>query len=464
MAWSALESFGSTGASFVLSVVMARFLPPSAFGLVALMQIFVAVARVFVDSGMTEALVRRPHRAPAADSTAFLLNVAAGVAAYILLWLLAVPVAAFYGDPELVPLMRVICIGVPLNALCVVQTARLTSSMRFDRLFKVTGSAVLISGGVGVAMAAGGFGVWALVWQQVSMWGTRAALLWLVAPGLEGLRFSRDEARSLTSFSWKVMASSMLDTIWSHLNLLVIGKVFTSSQTGLYWRAQSFAVLPASVATGVVTRVAMPMFSRVGGRPERLRVMFGRVLGLSAWVVFPVMALMCALAAPIFSLLFTPEWAPAVPMFRILCLAGMLYPVHALNLCVLNVEGRSDLFLRLEVIKKLLAVAMLCVTVPAGILAVCRGVLAVSVICLGVNAWYSGGYVKWTLRAQLRFLAPPFFAAWAAGASAWGMTLWMDGFPTLGFAAATLVGVTVYLLLSHILRMPWPARLKALKV
>lgn len=464
MLWSALESFGSTGASFVLSVIMARFLSPQAFGLVAVLQIFVAVARVFVDSGMTEALIRRAHGTALAYSTAFVLNVSAGVVAYVALWFLADPVARFYGNPILADIMRIMCIGIPLNALCVVQTARLVSAMRFDRLFKVSGTAVIISGAVGILMAVKGFGVWALVWQQVAMWGVRALLLWVLVPGFGRLRFCRKEAGALMSFSWKVMLSALIDTVWSHLNVLVIGKFFNPAQTGLYWRAQSFAILPASVATGVIMRVAMPMFSRAGCRPERLRVMFGRVLGMSVWVLFPVMALLCALSTPVFALLFNEEWSGAVPMFRIICIAGMLYPLHALNLCLLNVVGRSDLFLRLEVIKKLLAVLMLCIAVPHGVMAVCWGLLIVSVVSLVVNTWYSGGYALFSIFGQIKLVCAPFIMSLISGVVARIIALLFPEDSVFGLLISIAAGILLYLSLSHLLRLPWGARIAALKI
>lgn len=464
MLWSALESFGSTGASFVLSIVMARFLSPQTFGLVAMLQIFVAVARVFVDSGMTEALIRIPQRSALAYSTAFILNVLAGAVAYIVLWFLADPVARFYGNPILADIMRIMCIGIPLNSLCVVQTARLVSAMRFARLFKVSGAAVIISGVVGIVMAVNGFGVWALVWQQVAMWGVRALLLWLSVPGFGNLVFCRKEAGALTSFSWKVMLSALIDTIWSHLNVLVIGKFFTPGQTGLYWRAQSFAILPASVATGVIMRVAMPLFSRAGCRPERLRIMFGRVLGLSVWVLFPAMALLCALSTPIFALLFNEAWWGAVPMFRVICIAGMLYPLHALNLCLLNVVGRSDIFLKLEIIKKLLAVVMLCIAVPRGVMSVCWGVLIVSGISVFVNSWYSGGYALMSIFGQLKLVGIPFALSLISGGAAWLVTLWFPNDSVCGLIISAATGVVLYLLLSHLLRLPWGARLVALKI
>ncbi len=463
MAWSALESFGSSGVSFVVSIIMARFLAPKEFGLVAMLQVFIAIACICVDSGMTQALVRRPERRPQEESTALLLNVSVGLAAYVLLFAAAPWVARFYGEPELCPLMQVICLAVPLNALCVVQTARLTSDMRFDLLFKVSASAVLISGALGLALARMGCGVWALAWQQVSMWGIRSMLLWIVSPWKSGWVFSRTEARGLLGFSWKLMGASLLDTLWTNIYPVLIGKFFTPRITGLFWRANSFALLPASTATGVVHRVAYPLLSRAGNSAPRRKILFLRVLGMSAWVIFPIMAILAALSGSIFEALFNEQWQSAAPLFRIICLATMLYPVHALNLMLLNVVGRSDLFLRLEVIKKFLTVAILCVTVPMGVQAICLGMLANSLIALPINMWYSGRYAASGITLQFRFLFPTLCltllgALAAAGASALVSNAWLS--ILLGLCA----GLGIYILGSALARMPWLRRLASFKI
>jgi len=463
LAWSALESFGSAGVSFIVSVVMAAFVAPREFGLIAMLQVFMAVAQVITEAGLTQALVRLPHRTPLIESTASWLNVMIALPSYALLWCMAPWVAHFYAEPVIIPLMRMVSVTVVMASLCVVHTARLTAALDFRRLFRVTGISVVISGIVGIVLAISGYGVWAIAWQQVTLWGIRVLLLRIFIPKVSMRRFSLSEARSLLSFSWKLTFSGVLDAIWTNMYSAVVGRSFTPRAAGLFWRAQSFAHLPAGIATSVVARVAYPLMSRAAGRPDRVGVLFARVLGMAGWVIFPLMALLCAVASPLFSLLFNPQWQPAVPLFRIICLAMMLYPVHSLNLCVLNVAGRSDIFLRLELIKKVMALIILCITVPIGVEAICLGMLANSLIALPLNAWYAGRYSRFPLSAQLKILTPSMLLAILAAAVAYVLVRCLCA-PALSLPVAIAAFLLIYMYGSRLLRLPWPRRLAALKI
>lgn len=463
IAWSALESFGSSGVSFIVSVIMAAFLAPREFGMVAMLQVFVALAQICVESGMTQALVRLPERSRVVDSTAFVLNLLIGGGSYLVLWLIAPWVARFYSQPELTGVMRVICLAVPVNALCVVQTARLIAAMNFRMLFKVSFLATLLSGVLGICLACCGVGVWALVWQQVCSWSLRALLLWCLTGERPGWRFSKRVVRSLFGFSWKVMASAILDTIWSNIYSVLIGKIFTPRLTGLFWRADSFSRLPATVASGVVTRVSYPVMGRLQGYPSRMNVLFMRVLGMSVWLISPCMLLMSALAEPLFRTFFNSQWLSAVPMFRVLCVAMLFYPVHALNLQILNAEGFSNLFLRLEIIKKLITVGILCVTVPLGVEAICWGVLADSLIGLPVNMWYTGRFARANMLSQVRLMLPVLILAGFATLVAYLVSICFQH-PVLSLLSGIICGIGTYMLISSLLSLPWWHRIKHFRI
>lgn len=413
---------------------------------------------------MTQALARRPERPAAMDSTALWLNVVIGLLIYMALYLLAPSVAEFYGLPQLCPLMRLVCLGVPLNALCVVQAASLMAALRFGLLCRISIVAAVVSGGIGIWLAACGFGARALAWQQVSLWGSRALLLWILAPGLKCFAFEGKHARTLTSFSWKVMASALINTVWTNLYPVIIARCFAARPAGLFWRARSMALLPAATSASVFSRVGVPMLGRAGGRPERLHLLFCRLLGMSAWVIFPCMALLAALARPLIQLLFTPEWLPVVPLLRLLALGSLFYPWHALNLSLLNVVGRSDLYLRLELIKLAMSLTALLAGLPFGVIGICWGILASGVLALIVNTWYSARYARAGLFFQFKLCLPSLALSALSAFAAHALSVWLNTVPLLAFLAGLFGGLALYLLGSLAFGLPWPRRLIALKI
>lgn len=295
------------------------------------------------------------------------------------------------------------------------------------------------------------------------MWGLRTLLLWIVCPWRSGWGFSLAEACGLLSFSWKLLGASLIDTVWTNIYTVLIGRFYTPSLTGLFWRANSFALLPASTATGVVHRVAYPLLSRVGDSPLRMKVMFLRVLGMSVWLIAPVMAIMAALSTQIFGVLFNEQWQGAAPLFRLICIATMLYPVHALNLMLLNVAGRSDLFLRLELIKKGMTIAMLCVTIPIGVEAVCLGILINSLLALPINLWYSDRYARFGFRPQMLFLFPMLGLTTISALSAAAVAALFPG-NWLPLCIGICTGFGIYLVGTSLAGMPWFNRLRSFKI
>lgn len=442
---------------------MAIFLAPREFGMIAMLQVFIGVAQTCADSGMSQALIRRPRRAPEEDATALYINVAAGLVCYLLLWLVAPWVARFYDEPLFVDIIRLLSLAVPVNSLCVVQTARLSIAMDFRQLFRVSGIAVVCSGILGITLACCGMGVWALVWQQLSMWTLRALLLWCLSPRFPSWHFNKKVARSLYGFSWKVMASGILNTVWENIYSVIIGKCFTPRLTGLFWRASTFSTLPASTASSVIGRVAYPLMGRVQSSPLRLKVVFFRMMGMSAWIIFPCMMLMSTLAGPLFATLFNEQWAPAVPMFRVLCLSAMFYPIHSLNLQMLYAVGRSDLFLKLEIIKKILIVGILCIAVPYGVQAICEGILAFSLLSLPINMWYSRRYAHAGIVGQLLSLLPVVVLSILVALAAYAVST-IFSTPVIALSLGLLSGVCLYILASHLLSLPWWHRLRHLKI
>ena len=397
--WSSVERFSNQGVQFVFSIILARLLSPSDFGIIAMITIFFAIAQSFVDSGFSNALVRKTDRREEDFSTCFFFNIGVGIMAYIVLFLIAPLVASFYNQPILSPIIRITGLGVVLNSLCVVQQALFTIKIDFKSQAKVTLSATIMSGIVGVVLAYQGYGVWALVWQGVVLSLVRMGLLWLMSKWRPTTGFSKSSFNYLFGYGSKLLASGLLDTIYNNIYPIVIGKFYTPVQLGNYSRALSFAQLPSSNITSILQRVTFPVLSTIQDDIPRLQANYRRFLKLSAFIVFPLMTGLAAVAFPMIRIILTPKWEGCSLYLQIICFALMWYPIHAINLNLLQVKGRSDLFLRLEIIKKIVGVCIMCITIPLGITAMCVGMVASSLISLFINTYYTGkliniGYLK----------------------------------------------------------------------
>ena len=404
--WSSVERFSNQGVQFVFSIILARLLSPSDFGIIAMITIFFAIAQSFVDSGFSNALVRKTDRREDDLSTCFYFNIGVGIIAYIVLFLIAPLVANFYSQPILSPIIRITGLGVILNSLCVVQQALFTIKIDFKSQAKITLSATVISGIVGIILAYQGYGIWALVWQGVASSIVRMGLLWFMSKWRPTTGFSKSSFNYLFGYGSKLLASGLLDTIYNNIYPIVIGKFYTPAQLGNYSRALSFAQLPSSNITSILQRVTFPVLSTIQDDIPRLQANYRRLLKLSAFIVFPLMTGLAAVAFPMIRIILTPKWEGCSLYLQIICFALMWYPIHAINLNLLQVKGRSDLFLRLEIIKKIVGVCIMCITIPLGITAMCIGMVVSSLISLFINTYYTGKLINIGYLKQMKDVLP----------------------------------------------------------
>ena len=442
--WSSVERFSNQGMSFLFSVILARMLDPSDFGIIAMITIFFAVAQSFVDSGFSNALVRKTNRREEDLSTCFYFNIGVGIIAYIVLFLIAPLVASFYNQPILSPIIRITGLGVVLNSLCVVQQALFTIKIDFKSQAKVTLSATIISGIVGVVLAYQGYGVWALVWQGVVLSLVRMGLLWLMSKWHPTTGFSKSSFNYLFGYGSKLLASGLLDTIYNNIYPIVIGKFYTPAQLGNYSRALSFAQLPSSNITSILQRVTFPVLSTIQDDIPRLQANYRRLLKLSAFIIFPLMMGLAAVAFPMIRLILTPKWEGCSLYLQIICFALMWYPIHAINLNLLQVKGRSDLFLHLEIIKKIVGVCIMCITIPLGITAMCIGMVASSLISLFINTYYTGKLINIGCLKQMRDLTPIFINSLIMGGIVY-FSIQISDNDILQLSLSIIVGVLSYI-------------------
>lgn len=404
--WSSLERFSVQGVQFVLQILMARILLPEDYGVVAMLAIFIAISQTFIDSGFSNALIRKVDRSEKDYATVFYFNIVVGVVFYFILFFSSPLIADFYNTPILNPLTKVLGLSLFFNSMCVVQQARLTIQLNFKTQAVVSLISVLLSGAVGLGMAYAGYGVWALVMQTVLQTALRMIFFWILAKWRPIEKFSKESFKELFGFGSKLLASGLLDTIYRNIYTIIIGKVFSSAALGYYSRAEQFAQFPSSNLTGILQRVTFPVLSSIQNEDERLRVNYRKFLRLAAFIVFPLMVGLAAVADPFIRLILTDKWEGIIILLQIICFAYMWYPIHAINLNLLQVKGRSDLFLKLEIVKKINITIMLFITVPIGITAICVGKIVTSLIALVLNTYYTGKLINVGFLEQMKDLLP----------------------------------------------------------
>lgn len=447
------ESVGTQGISFIVGIVLARLLSPSDYGVLTLLMVFINVSRVFVQSGLNTALIQKLEVDETDLSSVFYLSLGISGGCYAILWFAAPSIAAFYLQPQLSTLIRVISLVLFPGALNAVQQAVIARQMAFHKLMVGSIIANLISGAVGIAMAYAGLGIWALVGQQLVSQVAICVILLFTVDWRPRLLYSWVKVKTLFAFGWKLLVSSLIETIYNNLRTLVIGKRFDEKQVGYYNRGKLFPELLMNMVNGSIQSVMLPMFSTEQERPERLKAMMRRTIMVSSYLVFPLMAGLALVARPMVSLLLTDKWLPCVPFLWIACADFAFYPVHTSNLQAINAMGRSDVFLRLEIIKKAYGLAILAITVFCfnDVLVVAAGSVVSTLIATFVNASPNKKLLGYRYLEQVKDLLP------SLGMTAvMGLGVWAAGQLPLGnvpmLLVQAVVGVAIYAVLSLVLK------------
>lgn len=408
LVWSFVERFATQGVQFLFGIILARLLSPEDYGTIAMPLVFLAIAQCIIDSGFSTALIRKPDLTEDDLSTAFYFNIGVGFVCYLLLFFTSPLIADFYNTSILADLLKVTALATLFNPLCAVQQAILTRKIDFKTQAVVSLSGAIVSGIVGLVMAFNGFGVWSLVCQQVGGYAIRTILLWVLGKWKPKRRWSWDSFHYLWGFGSKMLCSGLLDTIYNNIYPIVIGKFFSAKDLGNYTRAQQFSNLPSSNVSGVLQRVTFPILSSIQNEDERLSANYRKILKLSAFLIFPMMMMLSAIANPLVRVLLTDKWIGCVILLQIICFDMMWYPIHAINLNLLAVKGRSDLFFKLEIFKKIVGVLIMCVTVPRGIIWMVCGSVVSSMIALVINTFYTGKLINVGYIRQMKDLLPIF--------------------------------------------------------
>lgn len=428
--WSTIEITARYGVQIIVTIVLARLLTPSDFGLIAMLLVFINLGTLLADAGFGAALIQRPSINSNDETTVFWFSAVTGIVAALVLWFSAAAIATFYHQPSLVDLTRALVWVLPLGALGAVPDALLTKQLNFKARARAQVVASLLSGALAVGLAWRGFGVWSLVAQALAAAGFRSLMLWIFSRWRPHGRFSRESFHNLFGFGSFMLLAGLLDTVSVRLQSLMIGRLFNAGTLGYYTLAQSASGMPTNLIGAVLGRVGLPVFSELAHDKGRLRDALSRALNVSLFMFVPCMIGIAVAAGPLIDLVYGARWASAAPMLSLLALAGALWPFHVLNLAALNAQGRSDRVFYLQVFKNAVTIVATLAAAPFGAVAIAGAMLASSLWATGVNTWYSHKMLRYGLLAQLADQKATFILAGLAAMPAWGVLHWSS--PGLG--------------------------------
>ncbi len=455
--WTALQQFSRQGITFVVSVILARLLLPEEFGLIAMIGILINLGTALINSGLTQSLIRTQDADQSDYSTVFYFNLVGSVVIYGIIYFCAPLVADFYSQPRLTQIVRLYSITFIINAFSAIQTTRLSKILDFKTQMKVAIPSLILGSATGIIMALNGFGVWSLVWSGIIQSLAATIQLWYWSKWAPSLIFNMDKFRYHFNYGVKLMVTGVMNILFSSAYTIIIGRYFAASQVAFYNRAETLQMLPVVNINLVLNRITFTLFSSIQNDDIKLRSAYKKIMQMVIFLVAPTLIVMAVLAEPLFILLFTEKWLPAVPYFQILCANGILYPIHEYNLQIVVVKGRSDLYLKLEIAKKILIVLVILASFPFGIFGLLYGSVIASTISFFINTHYSGKFINYTAWDQIKDLLPFVFLALIAGLGS-GIVNYLLEFENFNnfsrLLAGSIVAVIIYLSSSYLLKLP----------
>lgn len=449
--WNFGQQLATRGVAILVTLLLARFLVPEDFGLVAMMAVFLALGSSLMDSGFREALIRLENITQEDYATAFYANLVLGLVSYTALFAAAPVIAEFYEEPRLVDLIRVASLSVIIMSVQVVQVASLSRKLNFKAQLKASLPASVISGVVAVALAYVGWGVWALVSQMLLNSLAQTGLLWKMEGWRPTRQFSWPSLKGMYNFGYKLFLSGVLDTVFQNLYVIVIAKVFSAPVAGLYFFANKIKELIVQQLVRSVQAVTYPALASVQSDDARLKQGYKKIVILMTVTLFPGILFAAALAEPLFQILLPEKWHPAVPYFQLLCLVALMMPLHSINLNILKVKGRSDLFLYLEIAKKLIQVLMLFITFRYGVIAILVGQILVSFISYLPNSYFSSALLNYGVREQVQDFIPALVAAMLASGGGYYLVFAIELMPIIEVVLVFFLMGSLYVGLLYIM-------------
>ena len=452
LVWRFGERCGAQGISFLVTIILARLIEPEAYGTIALINVFINILSVFIDSGMGSALIQKKDADDLDFSSLFFFNIGMCSILYIILFFSAPFIARFYNNEELILLIRVVGLFLIISGIKNVQQAYVSKHMLFKRFFFSTLGGTLVSAIVGIVMAYAGMGVWALIVQSLSNALIDTVILWITVKWRPILQFSISRVKVLLAFGWKLLCSSLLDTVYNNLRNMIIGKLYSAADLAYYNKANSFPNLIVNNINSSINSVLFPAMSSVQDQRETVKSMTRRSITVSTYIMAPLMIGLAFVSEPVISLLLTDKWIMCVPYMRVFCITYMFYPIHTANLSAIKAMGRSDLFLKLEIIKKVIGVIVLLVTMKYGVMVMAYSLLFTSVTSQILNSWPNRKLLEYSYIDQLKDIFPSIVLALIMGVLIYFIQ-WLKISRILILCMQVLLGAFIYIAFSKILKL-----------
>lgn len=419
--WSSLEMLFSQGQGILYGIVLARLLSPNEFGLLGMVTIFIAIAQVFVDSGLSQALIRKQNCTELDYNTIFWVNIIIGVVAFIVIWIMAPFIADFYEKPELINLTRVLALAIIISSLTLNQQTIITKNLDFKTLTKSSIIGTFVAGIVSIILALYGFGVWSLVWRVIINQAVRSLILWYYNRWLPNFTYSKAVLKEHFLFGSNLLLISMVSAVYKSFYNMIIGKNYPVSTLGYYTNAEQYSNMPATSITAITNKVSYPVLSEMQNDNIRLKKSIKKLIETVMYLSFIILFGLAAVAHPLFIIMLGVKWAPSIAYFQILCFAYAITPLHVINHNIMKIKGRSDLFLKTEIIKYLLFTPLLVLGAIYGIKVLLAGIVFFYWISFFINAMYSRRLIDLSIFEQCIYLIPGISIAAVSALATWGL-------------------------------------------
>lgn len=450
--WKLLERGGVQGVQFIIQIILARILTPEDYGVISIITIFISLATVFVQSGFSIALIQKKNVDDIDFSSVFYLSLLVAFIIYIILFISAPVIANFYKIEELKNILRVLSLTLFLGAFNSIQNTIITKNLEFKKLFISSLGAVIISGIFSIVMVYNNFGIWTLVYQQLINQGVICIILYFVVKWRPKLLFSLERIKKLFSFGSKLLFSSLLDVLYMNLRSLIIGKFYSPIMLGYYNRGNQFPQIIVSNFNGSIQSVIFPALVAEQDNKTRLKNLVRRAIVTSSFIIFPLMIGLVVIGEPLVKLLLTEKWLPCVPYLRIFCLSYALWPIHTANLQAINAVGRSDIFFRLEMIKKIVGVIILIFSIKYGVYAIAIGMLVSGIISTFINSFPNKKLLNYSYIEQVKDILPSLIISIFMGIVIYPLSFLRINLISI-ITLQVLFGIVIYILISYIVKL-----------
>lgn len=442
--WKIMENGGSQGIQFVIAIILARLLTPAEYGLVGIIMIFITIANVVVQNGFSTALIQKKHSDEVDFSSVFYFSLLIAAAMYVVLFAAAPSIAAFYRNDVLRPIVRVLAVVLFPGAVIAVQTAYVSRKMEFKGLFKATMAAVLVSGAISVCMAYRGLGVWAMVGQQVSYYLALMCSLFVTVTWRPRWMFAMGRIRAMLAFGWKLLFAALIDTLFNNLYGLIIGKIYNEELLGAYNRGDQFPKLIVNNLGAAIQSVLLPAFSARQGDIAQVRSMVRRAIRTSSFLVLPMLFGLFAVADTMVAALLGEKWLICVPYLRIMCVAYSFWPIHITNLQAINAVGRSDVFLKLEIVKKTVGILGLVIGVNFSPIVLVSIKAGIDFLCTFINAWPNKKLLGYSIGSQWMDIMPSMALSLVMCAAVYLLQFVLPGGAWMKLIIQIIAGAAIY--------------------